>query len=344
MANLMTMLACHGWGVTAMLVLWGVSQASGCGRVGFQAADAASRDAGGADAPAADAAPDAAAADGGPIDGGSEDSGAAPDGGLLGPFGSPTLVARLSDPVADDDDPTLTSDMLEIYFDSDRGSPGRGDVWMSRRTSLTDPWDPPWNVTELNTSSDESAPEVSGDGLTIYVASDRPSAIGGRDIYVSTRSSRAFVWGTPERVAELSSSAGDEAAVVSADGLTVYFGSDRLGSSDLFVAVRASAGAAWGAPTVMTGLSTADGETAPFISRDGLHLLFQSDRPGGAGGKDIWIASITVPMEAFVDPTPVVEVNSPVTDSDPWLSDDRRTLYFSSYRAGGDQNIFVVTR
>src|SRR3954466_16353067 len=52
-------------------------------------------------------------------------------------FSAPTLVASLSDPDAIDEDPTLTADVLELYFMSTRA--GNRDIWTARRATAADP-------------------------------------------------------------------------------------------------------------------------------------------------------------------------------------------------------------
>src|SRR6188768_3575031 len=48
-------------------------------------------------------------------------------------FETPQIVPELAFPLARTDNPTLTADLLEIYFTSDRA--GQGDVWFARRAS-----------------------------------------------------------------------------------------------------------------------------------------------------------------------------------------------------------------
>ena len=63
-------------------------------------------------------------------------------------FDPPQIVAELASN-ARTDNPTLTADLLEIYFTSDRVS-GNGDVWVARRSDPALPFDPPTAVTEVN--------------------------------------------------------------------------------------------------------------------------------------------------------------------------------------------------
>ncbi len=73
-----------------------------------------------------------------------------------------------------------------------------------------------------------------------------------------------------------------------------------------------------------------------FISRDGLSLYFASNRPGGFGELDIWIAqraSIRDPWKPPKNLGPTINTSS--TESTPTLSPDGQSLYFGSNRPGG---------
>jgi Tol biopolymer transport system component len=300
------------------------------------AADGGGRDAGGT-------ASDAGGRDGGsPIaDGGDVDA------GPLGPFSEPELVAELNDPASQEDDPTLREDLLEIFFDSSRvGGMGSGDIWTSTRASLDAAWDPPTNVAVLNSSGDDTACELSADGLTLHFASDRPGGAGVRDLYVSTRPSLAGAWAAPQRVAALSSPETDEAAVMTADALLLVFASSRSSADlDLFRATRADRASPWTAITRIAELSSPDSDGSPFLSHDGRVLYLHSARAGGSGDNDLWVATRTDPRGPFAAPTRVDfdDINTDASESDPWVSPDGRTMYFSSDR-DGNQELFVARR
>ena len=140
---------------------------------------------------------------------------------------------------------------------------------------------------------------------------------------------------------------------VSADGLTLYFVSDRPGGSgglDLWVATRIATGDPWQSPVNLGPIvNSEDGEAAPSISTDGLELYFDSSsrRTGGQGDADLWVtrrATLSAPWRPPENLGPVV--NSPQGDSTPQLSRDGRTLYFSSWRPGGfgNRDLWVTTR
>ena len=75
-----------------------------------------------------------------------------------------------------DHDPTLTGDMLELYFNRN------SDIYVTTRASLLEPWGTPGRVAELSTAANESTNRVSLDGLAIYFSTDAAT------LYEATRS------------------------------------------------------------------------------------------------------------------------------------------------------------
>jgi hypothetical protein len=83
------------------------------------------------------------------------------------------------------------------------------------------------------------------------------------------------------------------------------------------------------------------------LTDNGLTLYFQSSRPGGVGGNDLWVthrASIVSPWEAPVNLGAVI--NSADAEGGPSLSRDGHLLFFQSLRPGGfgDRDIYVSRR
>jgi Tol biopolymer transport system component len=105
-----------------------------------------------------------------------------------GTFGPANLDWALST-AADDQRPNVRKDGLEIFFDSNRPSSlsGSADLWTSTRTSTTDPWAPPTNITPLNSAATEGRPSLSFDGQMLYFMSSRIGGYGGIDLYRATR-------------------------------------------------------------------------------------------------------------------------------------------------------------
>src|SRR5712692_11121918 len=86
----------------------------------------------------------------------------------------------------------------------------------------------------------------------------------------------------------------DAGPALSKDGLSLYFTSDRpggRGGNDIWVSQRASREDPWGEPVNLgPTVNTAFDEGVPTFSRDGHFMYFNSVRPGGFGGNDIWIS------------------------------------------------------
>jgi Tol biopolymer transport system component len=79
---------------------------------------------------------------------------------------------------------------------------------------------------------------VRRDGLELFFYSDRPGS-AGNDIYSASRSSVFDDWSTPVNLGPGVNSAGAESRPwLSWDGTTLYFGTTRNGSSDIFVTTR----------------------------------------------------------------------------------------------------------
>jgi Tol biopolymer transport system component len=261
------------------------------------------------------------------------------DAGMLGPWGTPTLITELSSASADDD-PSFTTDLLELYFDSTRGGLGQGDVFVAKRTSTSVQFGTPTLVTELDNAADDTTPRISPDGLTIVWASDRGTPLN-RDLWIATRTSRQAAWGGIAKLTELSTGAGDDSPCISSDRLTIYFVSDRNGSQDIFKATRTTAAMPFEPPVAVAGLRSATvDESQLWISADELSVYFTSD----AGGGSIMRASRTNRGADFDNAVEVSELSTPAQDVDPWLSPDQRVLVFASDRNGGNLELFMSTR
>ncbi len=261
----------------------------------------------------------------------------------LGAFSAPTPVTALSSSAADDD-PTMTADHLELYFNSNRaGGMGGADIWISTRASATDPWGPPAPVVPVNSTTTETTPGVSADGLTLYFSSDRAGGLGGTDIYVSTRATRADAWTVPAHVGELASVSAEHGTQPSASGRSLVFNSDRSGSTLLYITTRASLTAPWDAPRPITELSSGDEADPTLVAEDQVIVFHSTTRGGGVGGSELYLARRAAPSLPFDAPVPIPELNSPASDSDAWLSDDQRHALFASDRSGTSQ-IYEASR
>ncbi|MBL67502.1 MAG: hypothetical protein CMO74_03470 [Verrucomicrobiales bacterium] len=117
---------------------------------------------------------------------------------------------------------------------------------------------------------------------------------------------------------------------ISSDGTRmVYARLGKDGTEDLFL--RRWDGSAWGKPRPMRALNSNFQESSPSLSGDGTFLYFSSNRPGGLGGYDIWVAKWDGAEYAW--PLPLTSrVNTPFDELGPAISPDHFELFFSSNR------------
>jgi hypothetical protein len=82
-------------------------------------------------------------------------------------------------------------------------------------------------------------------------------------------------------------------------------------------------------------INTEFNDTYAILSRDGLTIYFTSDRPGGLGGDDLWVAKRESLSAPWQEPTNMGALNTAATDSLPVLSYDEHVMFFYSTRGGG---------
>ena len=103
-------------------------------------------------------------------------------------FGPASVVAELNDASANDIQPNVRADGLEVVFSSNRaGTLGAQDIWVATRTTPAASWSAPVNIgPEVNTGAAESRPSLSKDGTQLLFGR-APGPEGSSDIYVTTR-------------------------------------------------------------------------------------------------------------------------------------------------------------
>jgi Tol biopolymer transport system component len=204
----------------------------------------------------------------------------------------------------------------------------------------------------VNSAEAEGPGSMSGDGLRLYLHSERSGGFGKKDLYVTRRTSTGDSWGTPENLGDpINSKYNDFEPEIFDDGLTLLFVSDRpggFGKDDIWVAKRASPDAPW-KPAENLG-STINGpglDMDPSMTADGLTLYFSSDRASGTNGCDIWVARRGSTDDLWGEPENLgMPVNSALWDACPHIAPDGLSLFFISLRLGGlgQTDLYVTTR
>lgn len=254
-------------------------------------------------------------------------------------FEPPRVIAELESADVSDDDPSLTSDLLLLCFNSKRDAGmGAEDIWCSRRARSDEPWGAPEPQTALNSERRETGIALSLDGLSLWFSSDRADDSAGLDVYLATRPNRDSAWSEPTRVSELSSQ-DDElvSAIDEAEQRLLLAKRTRTSSDDdeeddeddydIFLAQRATRSDPWQAPSPVSELNSDQGESDAFLVGRGLELIFsRSD--------DLMLAQRTSLDATFDRVEPLQALNSGERERDAWSNSAFTYVVFSSDRAG----------
>ena len=105
------------------------------------------------------------------------------------------------------------------------------DIW--RSTLVEGHWSKPVNMgPAINTKGDEKSPFISFDNQTLYFASNGHVGMGGLDLFVCRRTGDT-TWSEPQNLGYPINTKGDESSlIVSPDGRTAFFSSDKPGVQD----------------------------------------------------------------------------------------------------------------
>ncbi len=145
---------------------------------------------------------------------------------------------------------------------------------------------------------------------------------------------RDILWQPPVRLGGLIDFGTDEyEPAISADGMTLFFVRGKAGENgDIYIRRWTHKG--WAEAEPLLDINTEFDELGPEPTADGRSLYFYSDRAGGLGGYDLWVAHRKSAGESgFEDPVNVgTLVNSEFNDYGPALTAAGDRLYFSSNR------------
>jgi len=272
-------------------------------------------------------------------------------------WSAPVNLGPVVNSAASDQGPSISKDELSLYITSNRaGGLGGFDMYVSQRASVDDPWSSPVNLgPTVNTAFDEGNQAFSRDGHFLFFQSKRPGGFGGIDLWVAYREHTHddFDWQTPVNMGAGVNSVADDNGPSYFENEDegapqLYFGSLRtggLGVADIYVSAQLADGS-FGAPTLVTELSSTANENRPSIRHDGLEIFFQSNRTGSSGG-DLWTATRDSTLDAWSTPVNLGStVNSASVEQNAYLSSDGKTLLFSSDRPGGSGglDLHITTR
>ena len=165
------------------------------------------------------------------------------------------------------------------------------DIYVAVRQDRTAVFTSPTPLNTISSAADELHPWLSASGKELYFS--RKTKEGWR-VMLATRkeATGAAGFGDPKL---LDLPADFHHATLTPDGRTMYLQGplekERWG---LFRSTRTAKG--WSEPEPLDELNNLDaktGDRSPCLTRDGIWLYFSSDRPGGKGGLDLWMARVS---------------------------------------------------
>ncbi len=240
--------------------------------------------------------------------------------------------------------PKLSPDGLSLYFGSNRpdgfGDFRAMDLYASRRACLQCPWGSPVNLgPNINSPLAEGDPVFSPDGLLLFFGSHREGGLGSSDIWVSRRtdSNDDLGWGPAVNLAAVNTpgheTPGSYLPALSGGGGNLYHtrgSATDLTDWDIYTVPVSRDGEALGPVVPVAELNTPVLDVGTSVRGDGREVVFWSERLGGAGRADIWVATRHSVADSWSAPRSLEGISTPGGDLTPGLSFDGRTLVFSA--------------
>ena len=209
-----------------------------------------------------------------------------------GPFTSIREISELNEPLVHILCPWVSPDNLRMYYYKEQGAIGVWSLQVSERSSVNDPWPKGTGISELNALGNALlAPKLTADELIIFFSAyNLPGGQGEYDIWMATRPDRNSPFGQVRNLSEINTTSYELYPSPSADGLQLYFTSNRNGNYQLFKATRESLDAPFGNVEHLSFLDTPGGHSLfPYLSSDGSKLYFVRQVGENLSSRDIWV-------------------------------------------------------
>lgn len=194
----------------------------------------------------------------------------------------------------------------------------------------------------VNTIYPDYSPVISLDGSALYFTSRRPwennSTENFRDLAINQYPEDVYVsyfdynltWTEAIKLDFCLPERNEATIAVSSDERRIYLYEDSTGSGDIYYSDFYAAKFNDIKALNITGLNSEFWETHCMISHDGSNLFFSSDRPGGFGGRDLYVIKKTGDTTWSAPTNLGDKINTAFDEDAPFVSVDNKTIYFSS--------------
>ncbi len=201
---------------------------------------------------------------------------------------------------------------------------------------------------QVNTKQNDGTSSFTSDGMTMYYAICNQGKRGyGCSIYQSNYDPRKKAWGKAQLIEGLNgkrevviNSRGKTKEVptwdahpsLSADGMTMFFVSDReggWGGLDIWYSIKQ--GEEWSEPVnAGPNINTAFNDMSPYLNKTGDRIVFASDGRVGMGGLDLFVAEGSIGN--WKEPKNLgIPINSSYDDfASTWVNKDSTAIFTSN--------------
>lgn len=200
------------------------------------------------------------------------------------------------------------------------------------------------NMALINSKESDYAPAYADKKKNkLIFTSTRQGGEGGIDVNTGQNKSDLYTttldkngkWSTPTSLGGNAISKFNDAAVsIPKKGDVMFFTrcpeeKNKQLKCQLYMAKKQGPG--WGEPELLPFSNDTVSFGHPSISSDGKVLYFTSNLNGGFGGKDIWMSTFDAKAKTWGEPVNLgSSVNTAGNEMYPYISEDDKTLYFSS--------------
>lgn len=256
-------------------------------------------------------------------------------------WGAPVLETGINSPQADGC-PIESPNGLELYIASTRpgavgGATDPNDIWYFTRASTDAPWSAGIHLPEpINSAAADFCPTpLNGGGLLFVSTRAVPGACGAGDMYY-TRFNPKHGWSAPVNLGCQATGSGPNfpggefspSLVETAQGTLLYFSSTGFGSDQNIYVSRMRSDGSFEPAVAVNELNTASHDQMPNVSRDGLEIVFSSDRQGPPTSMDVYTSSRASTADPWGPVVSVTAVNTAASETRASLSGDGERLHF----------------
>jgi len=198
----------------------------------------------------------------------------------------------------------------------------------------------------VNTAESEYFPSISIDGTKLIFT--RLLNKRNEDFFGSEKV--GGVWQKAQSLpGDINTPDNEGAQNVSTDGTWLLFTGcyrpDGSGNCDLYLSYLMESG--WSEPVNLGNkVNTDQWDSQPSLSPDKRDLYFSSSRPGGFGGRDLWVTHLQPNGRWSEAENMGPKINTAGEETEPFIHTDNQTLYFASngHLGYGGSDIFMIRK